>query len=80
MTPEREDAVRQALRRVPGSIRELAREAGVSDALLRHIRDGRRRATPAVVRAVAEALEHLAARHVEAASILRESLTKEDAT
>lgn len=35
----------QALDEAPGSIRELAREAGVSKSLLLAIRDGRRRLT-----------------------------------
>jgi len=41
---------------VPTSIRTLAEHAGVSDELLRLIRDGERRLTPRVARAVARAL------------------------
>lgn len=77
MTPEREDAVRRALDMASGSLRALADEANVSEGLLRHIRDGRRRATPAVVTAVAEALDRRAARAAEAAALLRATLNEE---
>lgn len=75
MTPEREDAVRQALDMAPGSLRAIAQEAGVSEGMLRHIREGRRRATPTVMEAVAEALEQLAREHAAAAALLRDALT-----
>lgn len=39
------DALEDAMEETPGSIRELAAEAGVSDFLLRAIRDGDRRLT-----------------------------------
>lgn len=48
--------LQRILREAPGSIRELAREAGVSNALLRAVRDGDRRLTPATRKAVAAAL------------------------
>ena len=38
-------ALRKILDMTPGSIRELAREAGLSEALLRAVRDGDRRLT-----------------------------------
>lgn len=75
-----EDAVRQALESFPGSIRTLASAAGVSEGLLRAIRDGRRTATPRVVGMIAAALEAMAEVQANAASILRNSLQgKEDA-
>ena len=77
MTPEKRDAVQRALKLAHGSIRALAEEAGVSDALIRHVRDGRRRATPALVEALAEAFERLGDRHREAAELLRETLDDE---
>ena len=43
------------------SLRALATRAGVSEGLLRMIRDGERAATPAVVEALAEAFEALSA-------------------
>lgn len=70
----REDAVRRASELAPGSVRALADEAGVSEGLLRFIRDGQRSATPAVVEALAAALERLSERHADAARILRDSL------
>lgn len=74
-----EDAVRQAMEAWPGSIHGLARAAGVSEGLLRFIRDGERSATPATLKALAEALSHSADRQSEAARILRESLTDREA-
>lgn len=49
-------ALRQALDTTPGSIRELARAAGVSETLLRLARDGERRLTPETREKVVEAL------------------------
>lgn len=77
MTPEREDAVRRALELAPGSLRALAEEAGVSEALLRAVRDGQRRATRTTVEALAGALERLADRSGQAAATLRDTLTGE---
>lgn len=48
--------IRRVLEEAPGSIRELAREAGVSHSLLVAIRDGQRRLTPATREALATAL------------------------
>lgn len=72
-----EDAVRRALQAAPASLRTLAERAGVSERLLRMIRDGERTATPRVVDALAEALEALSRDHAAAASILREQETHE---
>jgi hypothetical protein len=74
-----EDAVRQALDSFPGSIRTLAAAAGVSEGLLRAIRDGRRVATPRVVGMIAEAMEEMAERQSNAARILRDSLQGKEA-
>lgn len=73
-----EDAVRAALELAPGSLRALAREAGLSEALLRRIRDGTRTATPETVGKVAGALERLRDRHDEAARVLRDSLQRQE--
>lgn len=79
MTKDAEDAVRHTLKAYPGSIRTLAREAGVSDTLLRLIRDGKRTATQETVEALAGAMERLADRHAEAARILRDALRSGEA-
>jgi hypothetical protein len=50
-------AVRRAITRAPGSIREVAKAAGVSHVVLWAIVRGRARATPRVARLVATALE-----------------------
>lgn len=49
--------MRRVLQETPGSIRALAREAGVSHVLLTKIRDGDRRLTPDTREALAAALE-----------------------
>ena len=69
-----EDAVREALKAFPGSIRALARETGVSEVLLRQIRDGERRATIRTLGLIAYAMEHMGTRQLEAARILRDAL------
>ena len=82
MTTGMEDGVCRALEIAPGSLRALAKEAGVSEGLLRHIRDRNQTATPETVEAVAAALERLSHRHRddadrenEAALILRDALS-----
>lgn len=67
--------MKRALRLGSGTVRALAREAGVSEGLIRHIRDGRQAATARTVEALAEALERIADRNAQAARVLRESLT-----
>lgn len=52
----------EAVEAAPGSIRELADEAGVSDTLIRLVRDGDRRLTPATRDALADALRRWGAR------------------
>lgn len=65
--------VAEAVEAAPGSIRQLAEEAGVSEALIRHVRDGRRRLTPATRDALSGALRRWAARCEAAASGLEGS-------
>ena len=74
MTTGMEDSVRRALEIAPGSLLALATEAGVSEVLLRHIRNGRRSATAETVDALATSLETMSRRHADAAKILRDSL------
>jgi len=54
-------AVRTALEKLPGTLNALAKRAGVSQALLWHIRDGSRAVTPTVAAKLAAALEAWAA-------------------
>ena len=49
--------LRRAITRAPGSMRELAKEAGISHVVLWAIVHGRERATPRVARLVAAALD-----------------------
>lgn len=68
---ERTSAVlRRVLDESPGSIRELAREAGVSHALLLAVRDGQRRLTPETREAVVTALQRWAERCEDLAEAL----------
>ena len=69
-----EDVVREALRLSPHSIRTIAEEAGVSDKLLRMIRDGQRTATVPVVTALADAMERLTEQQAGATSMLKDTL------
>ena len=50
------DVVRQILEEAPGSIRELAREAGIAHVTLLHVRDGRHKLSPDKATAVVAAL------------------------
>lgn len=54
--------IERILDEAPGSIRELAREAGVSERLIRAVRDGMRRLTPATRDALAAVLRRWAGR------------------
>jgi hypothetical protein len=78
MKNTRAAAVRRALEIHPGTLRALAREAGVSHTLLARIRDGDRAATEETVEALAEAMERFAAAHADAAARLRNSLKAGD--
>jgi len=53
----RHNIISQVLDTVPGSLREIAREAGVSHTLLSHVRTGKRNATTALLRALVNALD-----------------------
>lgn len=64
--------MRRILEETPGSIRALAREAGVSHVLLTKIRDGERRLTPGTREALAAALERWSERLDSFATELRE--------
>jgi transcriptional regulator with XRE-family HTH domain len=72
-----EEAVRRALDEIPGSLRALAREAGVSHSLLVRIRIGDRAATREVAEALANALGRWAGRCSSAEGLLRDSLSQE---
>lgn len=65
-----EAALREVLDRSPASIRALAHAAGVSEGLLRAIRDDRRRLTPQVRGALVEALRERAEIYGELAEAL----------
>lgn len=69
-----ETALRQAIRKAPGSMRALAREAGVSHVMLTGIVSGRERASERVALKVARALERLAARCSGEAAAVRAAL------
>ena len=62
--------VRRAIRRAPCTIRALARQAGVSHALLAAIVAGQRGATPAVAQEVARALDTWSARCAQDAATI----------
>jgi hypothetical protein len=74
-----EDAVREALKAFPGSIRALAREAGISEKLLRSIRDGERTATTRTLSRIADAMELMGMRQLDAARILRDAISGKEA-
>lgn len=56
LTVELTEAVREALKRIPGSERALAIEAGVSPATLTRVKSGERGVSPDIVRRLADAL------------------------
>lgn len=68
-------AVCHALTDAPVSLREIGRRAGVSHAQLARIVAGQRNATPAVARAVADALDAIGAECARGADRVRRSLT-----
>lgn len=65
------DVLRRALAQAPCSVRALAREAGLSPALLAMIASGERRLTPEAAEGLAAALDAWGERCVEAAALLR---------
>ena len=70
------EAIRQALEAWPGSLRSLAREAGVAHSTLVRIRDGEFEASPEVTQQIATALEVAGSRCQRAAQRLRRSLKR----
>jgi transcriptional regulator with XRE-family HTH domain len=54
---DRNQIIAHVLDTVPGSLREIAREAGVSHTLLSHVRSRKRNPTPALLRALMKALD-----------------------
>lgn len=72
-----QEAVRRALADAPGSLRALAREAGVPHSTLVRIRQGDRTPTRDVSEALAAALERWSGSCAEAADTLRQSLSQE---
>lgn len=66
-------ALRRAITNAPGSIRELAKEAGVSHVFLWAIVHGREKATPRVGRLVAAALDRWGNRCVKNAAAVRKA-------
>lgn len=70
------DAVRQAIRCSPGSLRALARASGVDVATLSRILSGQRVATPEVARKLADALERWSRETKEAARRIRRSFPR----
>lgn len=66
-----------ALRRAPGSIRELAEAAGVTDAALRQARDGEINLTDELVRGVVKALRRWSATTAKLADRLEAALEDE---
>ena len=67
------EAVIRGLKTAPCSLRALARTAGVSHVQLLHITQGKRRATPAVARRVARALESWSETCARAAARIRQT-------
>lgn len=67
-------ALRDVLRRAPGSIRELAAAAGITDAALRQARDGQTNLTDERVRGVVKALRRWSATTAKLADRLEATL------
>ncbi len=74
MSEKLAEAVRAALGRIPCSDRQLAIDAGVPPSTVSRIRSGERGATPAVARALADALARWDERCAEAERVLRDAL------
>lgn len=68
-------AVQHGLANAPVSLREIARRSGISHVQLARIVSGERNATQAVGRAIANALETIAAESAKEAKRVRRSLT-----
>ena len=72
-----EEAFLKALEQAPGSLRAIAREAGVPHSTLVRIKRGQRGATVDMARAVADALGRWSSRCSTAEGLLRDALTQE---
>ena len=68
--------VQRAIRTYPGPLRELAKEAGVSHALLWLVLKGKRTATAPVAEKVADALDRCGKRFAEASAAIRQTVPK----
>lgn len=66
-------ALSEAMELGPGTLRELARESGVSVGHLSRILSGERNGTPEIAERVGEAFQRWAERSSEAAAIIRRS-------
>ena len=71
-------AVRRAIRRAPGSMRALARTAGVSHAMLAAIVAGKEKVTLRVARLVAQALEEWSVQCAGDAAAIRAALDESE--
>ena len=67
-----DDLIRRVLRRWPGSMRELAREAGVDPSLLSKMARGERSVSPAVASKLSAALSRRARKAERDATALQE--------
>lgn len=70
-------AVREALAKAPGSLREIALRAGVPHTTLSQIMRDKREATPNVAKAIAEALDAIGSDCASSAAGIRRSLTNQ---
>jgi hypothetical protein len=71
------NAVAEAVRRTPSSIRRLAREVGVSHVMLLQVRDGERPAPPALAERIATIMEGWGEELADLAHGIREALDAE---
>lgn len=71
------ELIGRVIEEAPGSIRELAREAGVSHVLLITIRDGKARLTPKTRKALATALRRWSERLEGLVELLNEGEDKD---
>ena len=72
--PEPEQTVKIVMGTVPGSLRELAREAGISHSLVSQIRNGKRNASTQTLDALAAALRRWSHQCQVGANRLRQAM------
>lgn len=70
-------ATSQAIDLAPGTIRELARESGIHQAMLSRIRQGERNPTDETMKKIEKALRAYAERSAKAANIIRAAIQQE---